>query len=210
MRAIDLTGERFGRLRVLSRGEGRAGRPTWLCRCDCGNHVEVASGNLRSGNSRSCGCARSESLCAINTKHGMARTTEYRVWAGMMSRCTNKNSAAYPDYGGRGIVVCSEWQEFLNFYQDMGPRPSHEHTLERLDNNGPYSKDNCSWELHAVQMNNTRKNVFIEHNGKVQTVAQWCRELGINYTTVQRRLRAGWAPATALTTPAGPYVYRRY
>jgi hypothetical protein len=135
---------------------------------------------------------------AATTKHGMKNTPEYRIWKAMRSRCGCTKSERAKDYSLRGISVCKRWDDFLTFYADMGPRPSRDHSIERIDNDGDYEPRNCRWATRIEQGNNKRNNVRISANGKNQTVAQWSVELGLNASTIRRRLRIGWSPDRAL------------
>jgi hypothetical protein len=152
-RLIDLTGQRFGRLVVRGRAPGDAwGRARWVCACDCGNDHLTDGDCLRSGTSQSCGCLAAEQARARLVRHDMARTPEYRKWKNMRSRCRNPNFKGYATNGGRGITVCDRWSEsFENFYADMGPRPSPDHRLKRIDTDADYSADNCFWRPVGVQ-----------------------------------------------------------
>jgi len=190
---IDLTGKRFGRLLVIRRADA-TGRPTWLCQCDCGRSHQVKSNVLISGDSTSCGCFKREQFTATQrrTTHGCRYTTEYKIWDGIKQRCLNSNDKAYPMYGGRGITICERWlQSFDNFLSDIGPRPDADHTIDRIDNDGPYSPDNCRWATWHEQNNNQRSNRLLEYNGRTLTMAQWARVLGINYKTFKWAIHRG-------------------
>lgn len=158
---LDLTGQPFGRLTVTSRGpNGKHGEVRWHCRCTCGNETLVYAGNLRSGDTRSCGCLSRELLVTRSTTHGAARvgaeTPEYHAWHAMFQRCTNPHHASWEDYGGRGVTVCERWQSFENFIADMGPRPSPKHSLDRTNNDGNYEPSNCRWATWNEQARNRR------------------------------------------------------
>lgn len=155
---LDITGDRYGRLTVLGRSD-RKGR--WLCKCDCGRESEPSLGSLRNGSSKSCGCAQRDVASGINRTHGMSRSSEYRIWAGMRKRCYSKKCKSYIDYGGRGIVVCERWSKFENFYEDMGQRPSPDHSLDRIDVDGNYEPSNCRWATAGEQARNRRKRISL-------------------------------------------------
>lgn len=128
----------------------------------------------------------------------MAGTKINGIWRTMIQRCSNKNAFNYKHYGGRGIIVCREWMIFENFYRDMGDIPE-KMTIDRIDNNGNYTPENCRWATRKKQANNTRRNYFITYNNKTQTVAEWARELDINYSTLHKRIRRGWNLERALS-----------
>lgn len=197
-RVKDLTDQRYGHWTVITKIENIKGKPTkWLCRCDCGTSKAVDSGSLRSGSTKSCGCIQSPG----NFKHGLKDSLTYKSWSEAKSRCLNPSHSAYKDYGGRGITVCDRWLEsFENFYEDMGDRPNNM-TIDRINNNLGYSKENCRWATWEEQANNRRNNRLIELNGKTQNLTQWIKELGISTSTVRSRLRIGWSIEKALTTP---------
>lgn len=135
-----------------------------------------------------------------HTAHGVESPT-YTSWRSMLSRCYNPRYKAYIHYGGRGIYVCGAWQEsFLSFLLDMGERP-YEMTLERRDNDGPYSPDNCYWASMDVQANNKRVNVYFVWDKQRLTLAQWEKVLGIPYDVLRKRYRNGWTTERILTTP---------
>jgi hypothetical protein len=198
----DIRGQRFARLVVLSYdGRNKSGGALWLCVCDCGAEVVVPGGHLRSGHTRSCGCLHIETVRTVNVTHRMIHTPEYRSWAHIRSRCTNPNVPAYPNYGGRGIVMCDRWlNSFENFYADLGPKPTPAHTIERIDNDGPYAPDNCKWATRIEQANNKRSNVFVTYQGITQSVPDWCRQLGLPYARISTRIEKGMPPEEAFSS----------
>lgn len=169
----------------------RKGRRLYrLCRCICGIERMVRTDGLTPSSSGGCGCRKRSDFIARVTKHGKCRFPEYAVWASMKDRCLNKNSTAYPYYGGRGISVCQEWQNsFVAFICDMGRRPSNKHTLERVDNECGYGKNNCAWESRIAQMNNTRWNRQVVIDERTLSVSQWARALGLSRSTFENRLK---------------------
>ena len=162
-RVINLTGQHFGRLTVIERvfPNYTSGSARWLCSCSCGNTTTILSGDLKSGNTKSCGClARENSLKHGNTRGGRT-TPEYFIWSTMIQRCHNPNNSKFEYYGGRGIIVCDEWRGpggFEKFLAYIGPRPSSELELDRIDNDGNYAPENVRWTTHKEQMNNTRQS----------------------------------------------------
>jgi len=171
----DLAGRKFGRLTVLALAHREGGRAHWACVCDCGGSAVVASNHLQKWNgTASCGCARAT--------HGFARPGQlhplYRKWLSMRSRCTNPDNTHYKHYGGRGIVVCPEWDSFPQFAADMGPCPPG-HSLDRRDNDGPYCKDNCRWATTTEQAWNTSVARWIEFDGQRKVLSEWARVLGV-------------------------------
>lgn len=135
--------------------------------------------------------------------HGMARYPEYSVWVGIKDRCYNKNAGDNWDwYGGRGIKVCEQWlHSFRNFYEDMGPRPTLEHSIERKDVNGNYEPSNCIWVTMKAQANNRRNHRLITYKGVTRNWQQWSEETGIKYTTIRQRVKLGWDPEKIITQP---------
>lgn len=167
MRPAELTGQRFGRL-VAVAVAFKGKRRRWLCRCDCGAEVEVATEYLNGGHTKSCGCLRRDKAtermrqlqplgAAALVTHGHSRVGAehplYRAWAGMLGRCRNPNHSKYKDYGGRGITVCERWRDFAAFLADVGERPPG-HSLDRIDNDGPYAPGNVRWATPRVQAAN--------------------------------------------------------
>jgi hypothetical protein len=196
MKKPDLTGNKFGRLLVVSFHEDGSNGGKWRCSCDCGKEKVAYGSNLVSGATKSCGCYRREATAARSTKHGHKgdekQTRTYTTWAGMKNRCLNIKYHGYKDYGGRGITICEQWEIFENFLLDMGCRPKGM-TLDRIDNTAGYSKDNCRWASLADQMNNTRGNYFVEYQGEQITLANLSRKTGVDYKLLQTRISMlGW------------------
>ena len=136
-----------------------------------------------------------------NTTHGMEGSPEYRTWVDMRRRCNLPHRPDYHRYGGRGISVCERWDVFENFFEDMGPRPSPKHTIDRKENDGPYSKENCRWATKKEQGGNTRTNRIIEVDGISMTVTAASEKYGISWNVVFQRLNRGWDPERALKMP---------
>ena len=193
-KARDLTGMRFGRLLVISRAyTDDKTHAYWLCKCDCGKEKIVCGSGMFRGAISSCGCYAKEKA----TKHGMKNALIYKAWCQMKQRCENPRNAHYNNYGGRGITVCKRWHDFVLFYEDMGDRPRGK-TLDRIDNNKGYFKENCRWATRQ-QENNRRNNRNITIDGVTSTLKLWAEKFGINYNTVFKRLENGWDEKEALT-----------
>ncbi len=192
---------RFGRLVVVEEGpRGPQGKKQWRCRCDCGGTSQVREHNLLSGNSRSCGCQKRK---GNRRTHGKSKTGLYGIWNHMLDRCRNPRCHNYSRYGGRGIRVCSRWrgeEGFQNFLDDMG-EPGVGMTLDRRNNNGPYSPKNCRWASRTQQSQNRRTNRFLSLDGQRLCLAQWSRRVGISVLTIRGRLAAGWSVRKTLLTP---------
>lgn len=132
--------------------------------------------------------------------HGKHNTTEYHIWEGMKQRCHNPNNPRYCNYGGRGIVVCERWKDFQNFYADMGPRPSTDYSIDRIDNDGNYEPSNCRWATSTQQNRNNSHNTMIEYNGKSQCLIEWAEELGISAKYLSHRYARGMRPPEVFET----------
>lgn len=197
--ALDLVGTRFGRLVVMGKAAERDKfrKVVWHCLCDCGTKTDVNTKNLRTNNTRSCGCLHRDTA----TKHGMRNTRIYRIWVGMKSRCADPS---LPNYGQKGITVCKRWGKFENFYADMGDVPPGM-TIDRVDNTKGYSKANCRWATKTTQSVNRTCTKFVTFRGETLCVSHWARRLGIRQDTLSYRLRKGWPIEKALTTPVKEY-----
>ena len=214
----DLTGQRFGKLVVIEY-TGKVTYPgrnaIWLCKCDCGKILEVRGTNLTTSRrpQKSCGCIIPENARRIATKHGGTQDKLYSVWMGMRRRCQDPKIKDYQRYGGRGIKVCDEWQDYSVFRDwalNNGYDPNaafQKCTLDRIDSNGMYGPENCRWVDIKTQENNRRSNVLIEYQGKKQTMKLWSEELCMDYGLLRDRLSRGWSFERAITTPV--QIHRR-
>lgn len=212
-KVVNLSGDVFGRLTV----EGRATRPHgteahWQCVCQCGERIVVCGSRLRDGLVTSCGCGRPSRLKATTVnrdraparrdKHGMSNTPEYRIWRGMIQRCTNPNRARFARYGARGIRVCEEWlgaHGFELFLSHMGPRPSAAHSIDRYPNNdGNYEPGNVRWATRREQDINKSSAILVAHGGRTMLLSEWIRELGLVKRAVYKRVADGTHALVAL------------
>ncbi|KKL15210.1 hypothetical protein LCGC14_2507890 [marine sediment metagenome] len=189
---IDIIGNKYGNLIVVSFHSLKNNQTFWNVLCDCGKEKIIRGVHLRGKRVKSCGCAY--------TKHGHSiNSITYNAWRHMKARCLNPKHKSYKNYGARGIKVYERWLKFENFLEDMGEKPKGL-TLERIDNNGNYESSNCKWATWTEQANNTRKNKIITFKGKHLTVAQWARILKINVQMLYFRLKRNWPPERALQT----------
>lgn len=194
----DFIGNKYNLLKVLCESEkiktsGGNSKRTIKCLCDCGiikdyNWQEVINGKVKS-----CGCyskqIASERMVLKNTKHGMIYTSEYNSWQSMKKRCSVKSHKSFKLYGGRGIRVCNKWESsFISFINDMGMKPSKNYSLDRIDNNKGYFKENCRWATKKQQCQNTRTNRNIEYKGETKCVSEWARILDMSYAKLYYRL----------------------
>lgn len=190
----DLAGQAFGRWTAIERDGSK-----WKCICLCGEIKAIDSADLRLGKSKSCGCLRKELQSEKMSTHGMAGTRVHRIWKAMWTRCTNPNTPAYKTYQNRTPPV--EWMDFATFYADLGDAPSSAHSIERINNNLPYSKENCHWALPFEQSRNTKRNRLYSFNGETKCLADWADSAGINRGTLLSRLESGMVFDLAITKP---------
>lgn len=166
-------------------------RPAYLCVCDCGTEKIVAARRLTGGYVKSCGCMARDPVVLRRVTHGMSKTPEYIAYSSMKQRCINPADTNFLHYGGRGIVVCDRWMEsFENFLSDMGLRPPGG-TIDRIDNNGPYSPENCRWATQKTQARNQRSNRIIEFRGARMPLSAAAELAGLNYNTAYYRWKRG-------------------
>ena len=212
-------GDKFGMLTVIAKTDKRtSGRHIiFRWRCDCGNVVDREASHIRDGVVVSCGCFGKEARRKAHLKHGHAvrgkRNALHGAWVSMRGRCNNPNNANYHNYGGRGISVCPEWDDFDTFLRDMGERPSNRHSIDRIDNDGNYEPENCRWALQSTQMRNTRtcKAVKASDGREFGSLAEAAEAVGITSSGISACIKGrqqtagglGWTLLRATSTEAG-------
>lgn len=211
----DITGNRYGRLTVIEfagfheQPSGRR-RSQWRCRCDCGNEVIVQTFNLKSGNSKSCGCYNAESIKDRSTTHGCRHTRLYAIWTNMKTRCYNKGETSdYMNYGGRGIKMCEEWRDSFEPFRDWALKNGYDDSLsiDRVDVDGAYEPSNCRWVDAKLQANNRRNTISVSSNGETRTLSEWSRITGIKYHTIYARMkRLGMSQEEAINYSKNKHV----
>lgn len=205
----DLTGLRFSRLTVLKASErpkSSSGQYYWHCRCDCGVEKEAQSYHLRSGHTRSCGCLSREAAGIRsrerNLRHGDTSSPEWICWVSMRQRCLSPDSKSYPGYGGRGITICERWGSFEAFLSDMGRKPHPECSIDRIDNEGSYSPENCHWATKTQQTRNRRNTRMVSVGSQTKTIQEWADSSGHSYARLYDRIfRSGWDAEKAINSP---------
>lgn len=201
-----LTGQTIGACLILeeiptARRSGICRR--WRCQCRCGTIFDCRQDTILQHPHFACRkCNSVDAIAKCSTQKGLAKTREYTVWREMLRRCRNPHSKSYHLYGGRGIIVVPRWDSFENFLADMGLRPHPRLTLERLDNDGPYSPENCVWASWKVQRRNSRQNRLITLNGETKCMVEWAELSGLSPQLVKQRISIyGWSPERALSQP---------
>jgi hypothetical protein len=190
-----ISGQVFGKLRVISEITTGSKTRTFLFRCECGKEKEIALTNVRNRGVKTCGC-RTGGAPRGKFTHGMSKTRFYRCWAGMIERCTNKNKKEFQHYGGRGISVTGSWHKFEPFMIDMYTsyllfskhNTEKKTTIDRIDTDGNYEPNNCRWATPSQQKRNCRSNVNITYMGETHCMAAWGKKFGIPRETIRRRL----------------------
>jgi len=186
----DLTGQRFGKLIVLERAtsNSKSGNARWTCRCDCGGIVTVIGSHLRDRHTSSCGCLK---MC--DALQGHSRERIYRTWRGMHQRCYNKTHDKYKWYGEKGIVICSEWHDFMAFREwALGSGYTDNLTIDRTNPDGNYCPENCRWVDMKFQANNKTNNRIVTWLNENYTVSQFAEKLHVPYHTVRNQMKLGW------------------
>ena len=195
----DLTGQCFGRLLVLERAAdkttGAKPKVMWRCRCDCGKEVVVWGSALTQGTTVSCGCKK--------RKHGYAKKERlYQTWGNMRRRCYDPANKRYAQYGGRGITICPEWDDYAAFRAwALSAGYRDDLTIDRIDVDGNYCPENCRWATAAEQANNVTRNRLLTYQGKTMTMSEWAKEFGISYGAINHRVQRGWSMERIASTP---------
>lgn len=208
---VDLTGMTFGRLTVITRAADRHKHVYWQCKCNCGNPelIEIEGSSLKSGKTLSCGCYGREQRLNANTKHNLSHTRIKRIYYDMRSRCYDKNTPKFHNHGGRGIRVCDEWmtENGLEIFYEWAINNGYQDDLsiDRIDNDGNYTPENCRWATIEEQNFNRRNNRLFEINGACKHAKEWCKEYDVNINTFWQRDRKGYTGADLIAPPK----YRR-
>ena len=196
---LNITGQKFGTLTVVARDpiNSKSGNAKWICRCDCGNTASVVGSKLRSGHSKTCGCIR-----FTEKAQGHSGERIYRIWTCMQNRCNKENNDNYKWYGGRGIKICTSWDNFLNFREwALQSGYNDDLSIDRIDPNLDYFPDNCRWVSMKFQANNKTNNRILKYEGKSYTESQFADNFNLSYHTVVNRLRMGWNLSRIVNTP---------
>ena len=183
----NMINSKYGKLLVLRKDIKYLGKNSkYICKCDCGKEISCFGFSLKNSNTTSCGCYNKE----IITRHGMYNTPEYSAYIQMKQRCYNANHKRYKNYGQRGITVCDRWiVSFDNFLEDMGRKPSKNHSIDRINVDGNYEISNCKWSTDYEQRTNKQNTVIFELNGIKMHQNEWARKFGISSTNLIRQTR---------------------
>lgn len=207
MKDSEVIGKKFNMLTAISQEPTVKYVKRFKCLCDCGKYTVVEKSRLINGVTKSCGCLIKKAVSKRATIHGdntkKGQTRLYRIWHNMKQRCTSPRNDNYERYGGRGITYCPEWEDYCNF-KNWAVNNGYRDDLfiDREDNRGPYCPENCRWVTYDVQMNNTRKNVFVEYKGERLTIAQLAKKYNLKYSTLQTRIKKlGYSVERAVETP---------
>ena len=188
-------GQRYNRLVSIRPHESdRPGRRRWVFQCDCGNTLVSLTASVRIKDTQSCGCLHRENVANLgrsSKKHGLSKMPEYFIWCAMWQRCTDPKIKKFERYGARGITICERWKIFENFLADMGPRPSKEYSIDRVNNDGNYEPANCRWATRREQQRNRHMSRFVDFQGRKMTIAEAAEISGIKYETIRSRLARG-------------------
>lgn len=204
----DYSGQRFGKLLAIRPvGKAKNRNILWECKCDCGNICVISQSNLINQGKQCSECSQKQRAKSSVT-HGMSKTPTYKTWCCMIARCENPNDSRYKDWGGRGIKVDQRWKSFENFLADMGVKPEGK-SIDRINNDGDYTKGNCKWSSNKEQSYNRRSNVLLIAQGKTLTLHEWSVITGIDEETIRARVKRGWTHEKALTSPVLHFKPRR-
>lgn len=198
----DYIGKKCGKLTVVGLAEKSTEEKLWKlrCKCECGKFTNLTPSQFNRCIVKSCGCLKGKTG---SSKDGRSNHPLYNIWLQMMYRCYKPSAKYYNRYGGRGIIVCDEWHDFWKFVEwsdSIGGRPPG-HSIDRIDNDGPYSPQNCRWTIQKEQVRNQSRNIVLEYNGTSKCLAEWAEDLGINWVTLHNRYIRGWSVERMLTEP---------
>lgn len=202
---VDRTGFKVGSVEVLRFSHLARNGAHWVYRCACGTEKVAAGSDLARGKVLSCGCLVAQRTALRNTKHGLSRSPVYKIWSAMRQRCRSSKW-----YVPKGIKVCPRWLDsFEAFYEDMGPRPSPRHSIDRIDNAGHYEPGNCRWATDHEQMANTDSAVLLSVLGETQPIRGWARITGLGASCIRSRLATGMSPEDTILTPSARGAFGR-
>lgn len=201
---MNYIGMQFGRLTVIDTYKSKKGDLRCKCLCSCGNEHDASINSLKNGYVRSCGCLAHEWSRSGNArrKHGGKGTRLYRIWKSMRERCNTKTASNYPRYGGIGVSICKEWDDFLVFKKWALENGYNDNlTIDRINVYGNYEPSNCRWATNYEQSINKRNTIRYAYNGENLTLSEWSERIGIAMTTLWARLKRGWSIEKTLSTP---------